>query len=144
VPSALYVVRCSSCVTPMHTYIHSPFAAFKDLGNIFGRPSFLWIMFFYSHTNLAPQELGLFCISLVLGLFTTFKPATQMYLHIEFLPHSKHTVLADQLSVLYVLRTIPNAQYIASAMDSVRYFQYRWYIYLPLSFRGLIVVFTWP
>jgi ABC-type glycerol-3-phosphate transport system permease component len=92
----------------------------------------------------APQELGLFCISLVLVLFATFKPATQMYLHIQFLPHSKHTVLADQLSVLSVLRTIPNAQYIACEMDSVRYFQYRWYIYLPLSFRGLIVVFPWP
>lgn len=143
---AICTVRCFSCVTPVHTYIHTyrvtvgrlkTWAIFLDVRPFYG------LRFFIHAPILAPQELGLFCISLVLGLFTTFKPATQMYLHIQFPPHSKHTVFADQLSVLYVLRTTPNAQYIASEMDSVCYFQYKWYIYLPLSFRWLIVVFTW-
>ena len=114
-------------------------AAFKDLGNIFGRPPVLWITFFIHAPILAPQELWLFFISFVLCLFTTFKPATQMYLHIQFLPHNKH-----QLPVLCALRTVSNAQYIASETDSVRWFQYRWYIYSPLSFRGSVVLFTWP
>jgi hypothetical protein len=83
------------------------------LGNIFGRPSFYGLRFFTHAPILAPQKLELFCTSLVLGLFTTVKPATQMYLHIQFLPLS-------QLSVLYVLRTEPDAPHIASEMDSVR------------------------
>ena len=78
-------------------------AIFLDVRPFYG------LRFFIHAPILAPQELELFCISLVFGLFTTFKPATQMYLHIQFLPHS-------QLSVLHVLRTVQNA----SEMDSVR------------------------
>jgi hypothetical protein len=89
-------------------------AIFLDVRPFYG------FRFFIHAQILAPQELRLLFISLVLVFFRTFKPATQMYLHIHFPPHSKHTVLVDQLSVLYVLRTIPNAQYIASEMDSVR------------------------
>ena len=44
-------------LTHTHTHTYSHCGPFKDLGNIFGRPSVLWITFFYSCSNFGDTRI---------------------------------------------------------------------------------------
>jgi hypothetical protein len=76
-------------------------------------------VFIFMHQFRRHENYGYFLFCLFLVYFGRLSLQRKcIYTFSSYL--TENTVLADHLSVLHVLRTIPNTQYIASEMDSFR------------------------